>query len=226
MKRVFLCLAVLMISAMVFSSVCLAESKLDKKVNACATVLDEIMMMPEKGIPSDLLKSCKAIAIFPSTVSGGFIIGAKGGTGVVVSKMDDGQWSAPAFLGIGGGSFGLQVGAQATDIVLVIMNQKGLDNLMMDKVKLGGEVGIAAGPVGRNAEIATDVMIGSIIYSYSRAKGLFAGVALAGAMVTQNNTANADYYGQKVKAKDILSGKVTAPESAKNLIATIEKYTK
>jgi lipid-binding SYLF domain-containing protein len=228
MKKVLACIAVLAAAALVISSAsfCFAESKYDKKVEKCADVMDEIMMMPEGGIPEGLLSGCKAIAIFPATVSGGFIFGARGGTGVVLAKQGNGSWSSPAFLGIGGGSFGLQIGAQATDLVLVIMNQKGLNNLLRSKFTLSGDAGVAAGPVGRRAEVGTDVTIGSIIYSYSRTKGAFVGVALEGAMITQNNKANKEYYGESLKAKDILFGQVEAPESTQKLIDTLDKYAK
>jgi lipid-binding SYLF domain-containing protein len=228
MKKLLFGIAVVAAVALVISSasLCFAGSKEDKKVEKCADVMDEIMMMPEGGIPEGLLSDCKAIAIFPNTVSGGFIFGARGGTGVVLAKKADGGWSAPAFLGIGGGSFGLQIGAQATDLVLVIMNRRGLDNLLRSKFTLSGDAGVAAGPVGRRAEVGTDVTIGSIIYSYSRTKGAFAGIALEGAMITQNNKANQKYYGQKLKAKDILFGDVKAPESGQELINTLSKYAR
>jgi len=206
---------------------CNAEDvKLQKKMDECAYVLDEIMMMPEYSIPEDLLANCQAIGIFPSTLSGGFVFGGKYGRGIVITKSENGEWSAPAFFVIGGASWGFQIGGQATDYIFVITTKRGLDWLLNDKLTLGGDVSVAAGPVGRKAEASTDVMLKANVLSYSRSKGLFAGVALQGAFVAPNKENNASLYGAGITAEDILSGKVKVPKEAEKLIQTLKKYTK
>jgi len=196
------------------------QTKWDDLLIDSARVFEEVMQMPEKSIPKSLLNDCQAIAIFPSTVSGGFIIGAKFGQGVVLYKDKAGKtFSAPAFFDIGGGSFGLQIGGQATDIVLVIMSERGVDGLLKSKFKLGADAGVAAGPIGRDAQVDTDLQLKGTIFSYSRSRGLFAGVKLEGAIVSPNKEANRSMYKKDLSAKEILiEGKVKATESAQRLI--------
>ncbi len=168
-----------------------------------AEVFTEIMNIRERAIPKELLDKAEAIAVFPDVVKAAFIFGAKGGQGLISRRTAKG-WSAPAFFNIGGGSFGAQIGATKTDYVLLIMNQEGLKGLLEDKFELGGEVGIAAGPVGREAAASTNATLDAGILSYSRSKGAFIGAALKGAVISPDNHLNEAVYGKK--AKDVLTG--------------------
>ena len=185
------------------------------------------MRIPEKGIPAELLNCCRAIAIFPNVLKGGFIFGVKGGKGIICAHdPENGTWSPPAFFTIGGGSWGLQIGAQSIDLVLVIMSKRGLDGLLTSKIKLGGDVGIAAGPVGRRAEAGIDLFLKAEILSYSRSKGLFAGLSLEGATIFQNQDSNRAFYGKELSARDILiDKKIVATSLAQKLINTLQKYS-
>jgi SH3 domain-containing YSC84-like protein 1 len=208
-----------------FSTACFA-GKLETRVENSIDVLNEVMGIPEKGIPSDLLKSCRAVAIFPNVLKGAFIFGAKGGKGIICSHdPQTGTWSAPAFFTIGGGSWGLQIGAESIDLVLVIMTKRGLDSLLTSKVKLGGDIGVAAGPVGRRAEAGVDILLKAEILSYSRSKGLFAGLSLEGATIFQTEDANRAFYGKELSAREILIDKMIKPTPlGQKLINTLQKY--
>jgi lipid-binding SYLF domain-containing protein len=167
-----------------------------------AKVFNEIMGTPDKGIPKDLLGKAEAIAVFPGVVKAAFIIGGRGGQGVI-SRRVKGGWSAPAFFNVGGGSFGAQIGAQKTDYVLLIMNEAGVRGLMEDKFELGGEASVAAGPVGRTAGASTNATLDAGILTYSRSKGLFAGISLQGAVINPDNDLNEATYEGK-KASEVL----------------------
>lgn len=175
-----------------------------ERAQKAATVLNEMMGIPEDRIPDDLMERAKAIAVFPDVVKGAFGIGGRYGKGLVSQRMANGRWSPPAYVEIGGGSLGFQIGVSSTDLVLVFTNDEGVRSLLKGKVTLGADASVAAGPVGRHASAATDVKLNSAIYSYSRAKGLFAGVALDGAAVTMDDSANRKVYGQSVTGEDIL----------------------
>jgi lipid-binding SYLF domain-containing protein len=168
-----------------------------------ATAFNEIMRAPDNAIPKELVDKAQAIAVFPGVVKAAFILGGTEGKGVISRRTANG-WSAPAFFNLGGGSFGAQVGADKTDYVLLIMNESGLNGLLGDKFQIGGEAGVAAGPVGRTASAATDAQLKAAILTYSRSKGLFAGVDLNGTAITPDNNLNEAVYG--MKAKDILNG--------------------
>jgi len=201
------------------------SDRFERKIDECADVLDEIMMMPEQGIPDDLLTKAEAIGIFPTTVSGAFIFGGRFGTGVVVARdPKTRKWGAPAFYTIGGASFGFQIGGQATDIVLVITSRKGLNGLLKDSFTMGGDAAVAAGPVGRKGEVSTDLLMQASILSYSRSKGLFAGIALQGAVVSQDKEENKALYGPGITAYSLFSGKVPPTKEAGKLIKTLELY--
>ena len=184
-----------------------AQSKNAKRINKAtkrsqeaARVFTEIMAAPDKAIPKDLLDKAEAVAVFPNVIKAGFIVGGRGGSGVI-SRRVRGGWSAPAFFNLGGGSVGLQIGASKTDYVMLIMNEEGIRGLMEDKFELGGEMGVAAGPVGREAAASTNITLDAGILSYSRSKGLFAGVALKGAVINPDNDLNeAVYEGKKARA--------------------------
>ena len=168
-----------------------------------ATAFNKIMQAPDNAIPKELVDKAQAIAVFPGVVKAAFILGGTEGKGVISRRTANG-WSAPAFFNLGGGSFGAQIGADKTDYVLLIMNESGLNGLLGDKFQIGGEAGVAAGPVGRTASAATDAQLKAEILTYSRSKGLFAGVDLNGNAITPDNKLNEAVYG--MKAKDILNG--------------------
>jgi lipid-binding SYLF domain-containing protein len=175
-----------------------------EQAQKAATVLSEIMGIPEEGIPNDLMSRAEAVAVFPGVVKGAFIVGGEYGKGLVSRRMENGRWSTPSFIKIGGGSVGFQIGGSSTDVVLVFTSRDGFKGLLNGKVKLGADAAVAAGPVGRNAQVATDVMLKSPVLAYSRSKGLFAGIALDGAVVSIDESANKKAYGKDITADDIL----------------------
>lgn len=200
--------------------------ELDGRIHEARQVLSEIMASPDQSIPEELLAKCKAIAIYPNVIKGGFILGARFGKGVVLTKDDSGKWSPVAFSTIGGGSWGLQIGGQMTDLIFVVMNERGVQGLLNSKFTLGADASVAAGPVGRNSQAATDLSLRAGILSYSRSRGLFGGLALDGSVVTQDNNSNALYYGKPVTSPDILmSRSVSAQPSSKELIDALTEYS-
>jgi lipid-binding SYLF domain-containing protein len=194
-------------------------------VTNATTVMSEIMGVKEGGIPNELMSRAEAIAVFPHMVKGGFIVGGEYGKGLVSRRMDNGKWSNPAFIKIGGGNFGLQIGAQATDLVLVFTSKDGFKGLLDGKVKLGADAAVAAGPVGRDAQVATDVLLKSPVLAYSRSKGLFAGIVLDGAVVSINDSANARVYGKEMTAENILYGKARTNDVVMPFVRELEKDT-
>lgn len=204
-----------------------ASAELDRRVWEAKEVLQEIMAAPDESIPEELFAKCEAIAIYPGVLKGGFMIGARYGKGVVLKRDDKtGKWGPVAFSTIGGGSWGLQIGASSTDLILVIMNERGLDGILSSNVKLGADAAIAAGPVGRSSEAATDLTLRAGILSYSRSRGVFGGIALEGAVVTQDNDSNYEYYGKDVTSKDILFGNaVPVKDSSKELVEALNDYS-
>jgi lipid-binding SYLF domain-containing protein len=219
-------LAVAVFLFLSFASRAVAQDKWENLLIESAKVFEEMTEMPEEGIPSSLIKKCHAVAIFPSTVGGGFIIGGKYGQGVIVAKDTKRRtWSAPAVFNLAGGSFGWQIGGQATDIILLVMTERGLDGLLQSKFKLGGDASVSAGPVGRDAQAATDLQLKGGILSYSRSRGLFAGIKLEGAIITFNRKANTSLYGGKASSRDILIERtVDVPDYAKRLMKNLRKY--
>ncbi|MDD5633734.1 MAG: lipid-binding SYLF domain-containing protein [Candidatus Omnitrophica bacterium] len=199
------------------------NGRLDSRIREARLVLEEMKAMPDTAIPKDLLEKCYGIAIFPSVIKGAFILGGQYGEGVLLRRDAD-KWSAPVFLSIGGASLGFQLGGQITDLVLVITNERGVDSLMHENVTLGGDVSIAAGPVGRDAEMATDVLMKTGIFSYSRNKGLFAGVSLKGAIVSPMKNLDDDYYGGLLSIEDILSGRAKLSPEASKLVNSLKEY--
>jgi lipid-binding SYLF domain-containing protein len=193
-------------------------------VERSGVILQQMQEMPDEGIPTDLLRECHAIAIFPDTVSAGLGIGGKYGQGVILVRDKRGRWSPPALFTIAGGSLGWQIGGQATDIVLLIMDERSVDAILHGKFKLGADASVSAGPVGRNAEAATDAHLGGIL-SYSRSRGLFAGVKLQGDVITQHWEGNEELYRKKLSAEEILlKKKAQMPGSAKKLLSVLKKY--
>ncbi|MGB8539583.1 MAG: lipid-binding SYLF domain-containing protein [Acidobacteriaceae bacterium] len=193
------------------------------RTQRAAQVFKEIMQTPDKGIPSDLLDSAKCIAIIPGDKKFAFIFGGSYGRGVASCRTRHG-WSAPMFIAIDGGSVGYQIGGSSTDIVMLFMNAEALQSLLSDKFKLGADASVAAGPVGRNATAATDLKLNAEILSYSRAKGVFAGVSLDGAVVQADKSGNQAFYGDTVSGHEILGGKVRVPASAMDLLHELHAY--
>lgn len=193
-----------------------AQSDQADRVREATTIIGEIMAAPDKAIPRSVLDKAEAIAVFPSTVKGAFIFGAQRGRGIIsVRNRQANSWSMPAFLTLTGGSFGFQIGGQAADIVLVVQDRRGLENLLRNQFEIGGEASATAGPVGRDAAASTDVQLRAQILSYSRSRGLFAGISLKGSAIRQDQDSNEDFYGSKLRTRDIvLDGKATQPESA------------
>lgn len=221
MKRlIYVCLLVAMAVPLLADD----RQKDIERLQGASQVLDEVMAAPDSGIPEDILGSAKCIAVVPSYLKGGFIIGGSYGKGVASCKTEKG-WSAPAFFNIEGGSFGFQIGGQAVDYVMVIMNDEGMKNLLESKFKLGADASVAAGPVGRHAEGSTDWKLRAQVLTYSRARGAFAGVSLNGAVVRQNQDDTRAFYGRMVPFRTLLTGKFTpTPTDANQWLDTLNKY--
>lgn len=180
----------------------------------------------DSSIPSAILAKAEGIAIFPGTLRAGFIVGGMRGRGII-SARNDGRWSAPAFLTLTGGSLGLQIGGQASDLVLVIRERRGLENLVSNQFKLGADAGVAAGPIGREAQAATDVQMRAQILSYSRARGLFAGVTVNGSTVRQDRDANQRFYGRRLETKEIVFGPAPGePQPVSAWLDALNRYAK
>lgn len=195
-----------------------------KRVEAAGRVMDEIMAAPDKGIPNNILSDAECVAVVPSLLKGGFIVGGAYGRGVATCRTDKG-WSGPAPFRIEGGSFGLQIGGEAVDLVMVIMNERGMRALLSSKFKLGVDASAAAGPVGRHAEGATDWKLRAQVLTYSRARGIFAGVSLNGAAIHQDKDDTRALYGHMVTFKSILTGVAAPPADAATFASAVDKYT-
>src|SRR5215471_2439652 len=195
-----------------------------KRLNNSASVLDEIMQTPDKGIPQDILKDAKCIVVVPSMINIAVGFGGRHGKGVATCRTTHG-WSAPAPITITGGSWGLQIGGQATDLVMLVMNQRGMDHLLSSKFKIGAEATGAAGPVGRQVEGSTDWKMKAEVLTYSRSRGIFAGIDLNGASIKQDKDETALLYGKVIPFENILSGKVEPSPDARNFLATVRKYS-
>ena len=195
------------------------EDATDRLDNA-TKVLHEIMGMPDNGIPEEVLEHAKCVAVVPHMVKGGFVFGAEGGKGVATCRTANG-WSAPAFITISGGSWGLQIGVEAVDLVMIIQNERGMQRLLTSNFQVGADASAAAGPVGRHAEAGTDWKMDTEILTYSRAKGAFAGLTVKGASIRQDNDSRQAIYGRKVTTRALLLGKVRAPSAARPFLAEI-----
>lgn len=194
-----------------------------ERIEAAGRVLNEIMAAPDKGIPTNILSDAECVAIVPSLLKGGFIVGGAYGKGVATCRTDKG-WSAPAPFRIEGGSFGLQIGGEAVDLVMVIMNERGMRALLSSKFKLGVDASAAAGPVGRHAEGATDWKMRAQVLTYSRARGVFAGISLNGDLIRQDKDDTRALYGHMVSFKSILTGVAPAPLGSEPFLSAVEKY--
>ena len=218
MKKVMFVLAMLSLGTLCWAGSA-REDATDRLENA-TTVVHEIMGMPDKGIPEEVLEHAKCIAVVPHMVKGGFIFGGKGGKGVATCRTANG-WSSPAFITISGGSWGLQIGLEAVDVVLIIQNEKGMQKLLSSNFQIGGDASAAAGPVGRHAEAGTDWKMDTEILTYSRAKGAFAGLTLEGASIRQDSDSRHAIYGSNVTTRALLLGKVAAPSAVQPFLAEI-----
>ena len=201
------------------------QSDINKRIDASAKVLDEIMAVKDKAIPDRVMRSAKCIAVIPSMVKIAVGFGGNHGKGVATCRTASGAWSAPAPITITGGSWGLQLGGQAVDLIMVVMNDAGMEHLLSSKFKLGADASAAAGPVGRDAGADTDIKMRSEVLTYSRARGLFAGVDLNGAALTQDKDETRLLYGQFEPFADILHGKVEATASSRPFLSAVRKYS-
>ena len=197
-----------------------------KRVADATVVFNEIMDAGDSAIPSAILDKAEGIAVFPTTIKAGLVVGGQRGRGILSVRGESGTWSAPAFLTLTGGSVGLQIGAQATDLVLVIMNRRGLENLVRNQFKVGADASVAAGPVGRDAQASTDIQMRAQILSYSRARGVFAGVTINGSTIRQDKDANRRFYGKPYETRQIVFERLGgAPEPVAAWRETLNKYT-
>jgi lipid-binding SYLF domain-containing protein len=217
MKKMF-CVVLFALAA---SSLTFADTAAQRAQSA-ATVLDEIMATPDRGIPVEILDSAKCIAIVPSLLKGGFIVGGAHGRGLATCRIANG-WSAPAPFTVTGGSFGLQIGGQAVDLVMMIMNDRGMQALLSSQFKIGVDASAAAGPVGRHVEGSTDWKLRAEVLTYSRARGLFAGITLNGNAIRQDNDSTGELYGRFVPFKTILTGAVPTPSGGEPFVAAVRK---
>lgn len=211
-----------------FRSLSAKDSAADERERAmkAGEVLSEVMQVPEEGIPNELMERAEAVAVIPHVVKGAFGIGGEYGKGLVSQRRADGKWSAPSYIKIGGGNIGLQLGVEATDLILVFTDQNGFKGLLDGKVKLGADAQVAAGPVGRHAQVATDVMLKSAVFAYSRSKGVFAGIALDGAVVSIDDPANRAAYGREISGRDILlNGAVRKNDIVMPFVRVLEQYS-
>jgi lipid-binding SYLF domain-containing protein len=206
-----------------------AQDKEDDRLKNSYTVLKEILATPDQGIPHDLLNKAVCVIIYPSVLKAAFIVGGSYGRGVITCRTGEGHngsWSAPAMFALEGGSFGLQIGGQATDFVLLVMNDSGANSVLSSKVKLGADASIAAGPVGRDASAETDIVMKAEILSYSRARGVFAGVSLEGSTMRSDDGTNKALYGKQLTAKQIVQGgAVKIPAAGLSLIHLLDKVS-
>ncbi len=231
MRKLLTCLSCILFAfAPLFAEVANASDQIkdEDRLRNCGMVLKEILDVPD-NIPQDLLDKADCVVVFPSVLKAAFILGGSYGRGAMSCRKGEdfrGPWGAPTMMALEGGSFGFQIGGQATDFVLLVMNESGARGILASKVKLGGDASVAAGPVGRDASADTDATLRSEILSYSRARGLFAGVSLEGSTIRPDNGDNRRVYGRKIPAKEIvLSGTVAVPPAAEQLIAALNAKT-
>jgi lipid-binding SYLF domain-containing protein len=218
MKKIMFVFAMLSLGTMCWAAS--AREDATDRLDSATTVLHEIMSMPDKGIPEEVLEHAKCVAVIPHMIKGGFVFGAKGGKGVATCRTANG-WSAPAFITISGGSWGLQIGVEAVDVVMIIQNDRGMQKLLSSNFQVGGDASAAAGPVGRHAEAGTDWKMDTEILTYSRAKGAFAGLTLEGASIRQDSDSRRAMYGRSVTTRALLLGKVAVPSAAEPFLAEV-----
>ncbi len=211
----------LMLSTVSFGAT--SRAKDVERLKSSATILDDIMGAPDARIPNEVIESAKCVAIVPSLLKGGFVGGVAYGHGVATCRTDKG-WSAPAFFSIKGGSFGLQIGGEAVDLIMLFMNDQGMQALLSSQFKIGGDASAAAGPVGRHVEGSTDWKMNAEILTYSRARGIFAGITVNGSLVKQDREDTRQFYGRMVTFKTLLTGAYPTPADANDFVQTVSKY--
>jgi lipid-binding SYLF domain-containing protein len=199
------------------------KAKLDERLTSAQDVMNEIMATPDKGIPDGILRSARCVAVIPHYKKGAFVVGAQYGKGVATCRTPNG-WSAPVFIRLEGGSFGWQIGGQSTDLVLIAMNEDGMQHMLKNKVKLGADAAASAGPVGRNAQAGTDWKLNAEFLTYSRSKGLFAGLDLDGTVLSQDGDDTRAEYGADIPFETVLKGNTPVPENAKPFVRTVRNY--
>ena len=218
MKRVIVFL--LVVCAAVFSWAGEQKKDVSERLQMASDVLRQMSSEPDKGIPEEVLASAKCIAVVPHLIKGGFVFGGKHGRGAATCRTEDG-WSAPAFISVGGGSAGLQIGVEGVDLIMLIMNDKGMEQLLSSKFQISGEGSAAAGPVGRHASAGTDWKMDTQMLTYSRSKGVFAGLTLEGAVVQQDSDSTISVYGKDVTFQSVLKGKVPTPDIARDFMKAV-----
>jgi lipid-binding SYLF domain-containing protein len=218
-NKFLLILAMLSLSTFIWAD----QNKTDvvERLQTSGKVLQEIMGTPDKGIPEEVMEGAKCVAVVPKMLKGGFVFGAQHGRGVATCRLPNGQWSAPAFFTISGGSWGAQIGAEGVDLVMMIMNDQGMRHLLSNKFQVGGQASASAGPVGRHASAGTDWKASTEMLTYSRSKGAFAGLTLEGARITQDDDSDFAMYGKQLTSEAILTGKVPVPAAARPFLAAV-----
>lgn len=196
-----------------------------RRLELSAIVLDEVMSAPDKGIPRDLMQKAACVVVVPGLKKGAFIVGGKYGKGFIECRKEDGAWSAPAAIRVEGGSVGFQIGGSETDVVLLVKNKRGIDKLLSDKFTVGADASAAAGPIGRSSSAQTDAQMHAEILSWSRSRGIFAGISLEGATLRPDEDSNKDLYGRTIPNREIVTGSVKPPAAAARLIAGLNKYS-
>jgi len=226
--RIRLPLSCILLSFVVAMPATAAPTPEEERVAAATDVIDQLLRIPEQSVPDVLLSRAYAVAVIPNVVKIGFGLGARRGKGVLVVRQENNTWSNPAFVTLTGGSFGWQIGAQSTDIILVFKTREGVDNIAKGKLTLGADASIAAGPVGRHTSVATDIEFQAEVFSYSRSRGLFVGVALEGAGVTMDRAANAAFYGSSTITPEQIfaSSGNAAPAVANNFVQVLSAQTR
>jgi lipid-binding SYLF domain-containing protein len=219
-KKLLVLAAVVSMASQAFAA---SRQDLQDRIESAKTVLDQIMGASDKSIPYNILQQATCVAVVPGMIKGAFVFGAQYGQGVVTCRTGHG-WSAPVFIRLAGGSWGLQIGGQATDLVLVAVNDNGFQDLLKSKFKIGANASAAAGPVGRNGEASTDWKMSAELLTYSRSKGLFAGIDLDGTSVSQNRPDTASYYSQDYDFRSVLKGNVPVPQDAVPFVQTVARY--
>ncbi len=221
MRKILPLLCVVGLSAAALASS--GKATLDQRLENSRSIINEIMNTPDQGIPSSIMKQATCVAVVPGLKKGAFVFGGQYGQGVVTCRTGHG-WSAPAFIRMAGGSFGLQIGGSDTDLVLVAVNDRGMQDLLSSKFKIGADAAAAAGPVGRNTQASTNLTLKSELLTYSRSRGIFAGIDLDGTVVSQNSDDTEEYYGAPHTFDQILKGNVLPPDSSKPFLRTVVKY--
>ena len=216
---------ILLMMALATAAFAEKKSKTSERLDDAAVMFSEIMGTPDKSIPQDLLEKSQCVVLVPGLKKGAFIVGGKYGKGFATCRKDSGGWSAPAAMRVEGGSFGFQIGGSETDVVMLVMNESGMKKLMSSKFTLGGEASVAAGPVGRESTAQTDAWMRAEILSWSRSRGVFAGISLQGATLRQDVDDNQEMYGRKYETTDLVKGDVAPPADAAKLMGLLNKYS-